>query len=81
MKPVLVPGVCRVCRCTDLTPCKITILVAAGRSKNDGFREEDGACSWIDYAHTLCSNLKCIAVVPMDEIAEIAEDLHALAPL
>jgi hypothetical protein len=51
--PGLHPGVCRVCGCTDTDPCELN---------------ETQACWWIDEAHTLCSNPRCVAVVPLSQI-------------
>ncbi len=55
-------GVCSVCKCTDLRPCLAQL--APG--------EPLVACSWIDFDHTLCSNFRCIAVIPLDELLELA---------
>lgn len=56
------PGKCRVCGCSQLKPCL--------------FRIADGepllSCTWIDFDHTLCSNFRCIAIVPLDELLEMA---------
>jgi len=52
-------GVCRICGCTESTPCAIEM----------GDEEETlGACWWIDARKTLCSNPKCLAVVPLEQI-------------
>lgn len=56
------PGKCRVCGCSSVKPCLFQI--AAG--------EPLIACSWIDFDHTLCSNFRCIAVIPLDELLELA---------
>lgn len=54
-----ISGVCRVCGCTDLAPCVI----------EEGMLQEGAwVCGWMDAAHTLCSNLDCIAVVPLSEL-------------
>lgn len=54
-------GVCRVCGCTDSTPCV----------------EENGmTCVWIDADHTLCDNLECLAQVPMSEILQLRPNLE-----
>jgi len=39
-------GVCRICGCTETTPC---------------IDKEGEACMWQDNSETLCSNPKCIA--------------------
>ena len=51
--PGLQPGVCRVCGCTDVSPCQLN---------------ETHGCWWIDEAHTLCSNPRCLAVIPLWQI-------------
>jgi hypothetical protein len=56
MDPIVVPGKCRVCGCTDETPC----------------RDDDGnPCAWVDVEHTLCDKLDCIAQVPMSELEKM----------
>lgn len=56
------PGVCRVCGCTDSTPCV----------------EENGmTCVWVDANHTLCDHLECIAQVPMSELEQMLSNLEA----
>ena len=54
-------GKCRVCGCTELRPCLAQI--APG--------EPMIACSWMDFDHTLCSNFRCVAAVPLDELLEL----------
>ncbi|MGH9746564.1 MAG: hypothetical protein ACRD59_10710 [Candidatus Acidiferrales bacterium] len=61
MTEILEAGRCRVCGCTDLNPC----LSQGG----DGRALE--ACSWMDADRTLCSNLRCIAVSPIDELIKL----------
>jgi len=34
--------------------------------------EYPAVCWWVDAAHTLCSNPRCIAVVPLAELERIA---------
>jgi len=55
MSAPLIPisGKCRVCGCTDAEACDL----------GDG-----DACWWVDAAHTLCSNPKCIAFVPLESM-------------
>lgn len=62
MTAVVEAGKCRVCGCTDINPC----LSDGG----DGKPLE--ACAWLDFDHTLCSNLRCVAVVPLAELLEMA---------
>jgi hypothetical protein len=68
MSEVKTCGVCRVCGCTDLAPC----IIARGSTVDlDGNPAAMAACSWLDPAHTLCSNLDCVAVIPMSELCAI----------
>jgi len=60
-------GRCRVCGCTDETPCCVAI-------------EEVGTapCWWIDARKTLCSNPECLAVVPLEQIErELQQEANA----
>jgi hypothetical protein len=52
---------CRVCGCTDLNPC-----LSPGGTGGPVTR-----CVWMDFDHTLCSNLRCIARVPLGELLEM----------
>jgi hypothetical protein len=54
---IVLRGVCRVCGCTETKPCHVY-------QGNDCW----GGCAWIDRDRTLCSNILCIARVPMDEL-------------
>jgi hypothetical protein len=54
---VVTPGTCRVCGCTETTPCHV--LIAPG---------EYVGCAWLDVERTLCSNPRCVAVVPLEEL-------------
>jgi len=58
---IAISGKCRVCGCTELHPCLAQI--APGQPLV--------ACSWIDFDHTLCSNLRCIARIPLHELLEM----------
>lgn len=58
---VLRPGVCRVCGCTETTPCTVPV--------DDG---ETGPCSWVDAAATLCTNPRCLAEFPLDVLLAMA---------
>lgn len=53
---ILEIGRCRVCGCTENTPCVI-----------DG----EFSCWWVDQQHTLCSNPRCVAAVPLGELTPI----------
>jgi hypothetical protein len=50
---------CRVCGCTPLNPC----LFAIG-----GPGEPLEPCAWLDSDHTLCTNPRCVATVPLREL-------------
>lgn len=52
---------CRVCGCTDVNPC-----VSGGGDGNPLTR-----CRWMDFDHSLCSNFRCIAVIPLDDLLEM----------
>lgn len=58
------PGKCRVCGCSELKPCLFQFRPG----------EPLMACSWIDAGRTLCSNLQCIAQVPLDELMELVSE-------
>jgi hypothetical protein len=53
-------GKCRVCGCSDLNPC-----VSRG-----GAGSPVDTCSWLDFDHTLCSNLRCVALTPLEVMLE-----------
>lgn len=52
-------GKCRVCGCTEVTPCRIA---------GEDYWEP---CSWVDVARTLCSNTRCVAEVPTAELVSM----------
>ena len=54
------PGVCRVCGCSELDPCVIPVLEGAARLRRRGLQ----TCSWFDAQRTLCTNPQCIALSP-----------------
>lgn len=62
---VYMSGTCRVCGCTDLSPC---IIPGDQLGLDPSIRSR---CAWLDGPRrTLCSNLRCIAVTPLDELIE-----------
>ena|SRR2546429_87487 len=61
---VYTPGICRVCGCTELSPCILSAADSAFGEDEPGILSR---CSWLDPARTLCSNLHCIAQVPLDQ--------------
>jgi hypothetical protein len=72
---VYVPGVCRICGCTELSPCIFEADFLEGNERPELLR-----CSWMDAGRTLCSNLHCVAQVPLDElVAMCAAQLRAAA--
>src|SRR2546430_96806 len=81
---VYIPGTCRVCGCTELSPCILAADEAAvGLHALTGAQINDepgilSQCSWVDRGHTLCSNLHCIAQVPLDELIELFAPPHAV---
>lgn len=54
--PALTPFKCRVCGCTADSPCVFG---------------DDDTCAWFDKDRTLCTNLDCIAQVPLGELEEM----------
>ena len=46
---LLTPGICRVCGCTEFSPC---VLVS-----------KETTCGWLDSEHTLCSNPECVGQI------------------
>ena len=57
----MINGVCRVCGCTDVLPCEVEV--------NDV--NPSGVCQWMDEAHTLCSNPRCVADVPLQILLDV----------
>jgi hypothetical protein len=49
----VVVGTCRICGCRDDQVCEL---------------ESGDACFWLDRENTLCSNPRCIALVPLAEL-------------
>jgi hypothetical protein len=70
----LTSGKCRVCGCTEERAC--IIQWGPGESL-----DTVKACWWIDAKKTLCSNPKCLAQIPLEDIErEILMDLGAPSP-
>lgn len=66
---VVEPEKCRICGCTELSPCVMEEFLDGGA---DGFPEPDRwTCTWMDFDHTLCSNVQCVAQIPMNELLEM----------
>lgn len=63
-------GVCRVCGCTETTPCNL------GKSNEAA---DWRSCGWADLAHTLCDNPACCARAGADGVAEIGKR-HGIEP-
>ena len=51
---------CRVCGCSELVPC--VMLDVRGRQTT---------CGWLDIDHSLCSNWRCIAMIPITELEKM----------
>jgi hypothetical protein len=45
-------GVCRICKCTHKTPCKVQTIPGSKATQ---------PCAWTDKTKTLCTNPKCVA--------------------
>lgn len=60
-------GTCQICGCTDVMPCAVEVNRV----------NPDGVCSWMDEAHTLCSNPMCVAEVPMQTLLDIVFPRYA----
>lgn len=65
-----ISGVCRVCGCTENSPCVLPL-------DPDDDPERPTTCAWMDEGRTLCSNLRCVAVTPLDELAEMLDVIEA----
>ena len=57
------PGKCRVCGCSELSPCLRQIAYGAPLAQ----------CHWINRERTLCSNVLCIAVTQLDDLLAMQE--------
>jgi hypothetical protein len=66
----MISGVCRICKCTAQTPCV---------SELEGWEGGTVICGWMDLAQTLCSNPRCIAVIPLDDLVDICFPRKAAA--
>ena len=58
---VIQPGKCRVCGCTETTPCIYL--------HND---EHLTPCGWMDAERTLCTNLHCVGATPLADLEAMA---------
>jgi hypothetical protein len=58
---VVEAGKCRVCGCTELNPCM----------SRGGDGEPIETCAWLDFDHTLCTNLRCVALTPLADLLEM----------
>lgn len=58
-----IPGRCRICGCTELAPCHWTEII----------RDEETpmVCAWLDFDRTICTNPRCVAVVPLTELERL----------
>lgn len=60
-KAVMIPlgmETCRICGCKDRNPCTWFETI-------DGV-DAERVCSWLDFDHTLCTNPRCVAMVPLE---------------
>lgn len=57
----LTPGTCRVCGCTETSPCRV-----------DGGGGKVMSCGWVDDARTLCTALSCVAEASAELPANVA---------
>ena len=55
-------GKCRVCGCTPEHPCAYPALVLPLAPPEFMF------CVWIDPEMTLCSNPRCVAMIPLEKL-------------
>ena len=63
-KPI--PGVCRVCGCTDMNPC---------------YHPDHGNCWWVDDEHTLCSHCADLCDDPSENICNDPQTVHCINDL
>jgi hypothetical protein len=63
--------VCQICGCTEQKPCQIT----EKNLKTGVVRKR--ACQWFDTNYTLCSNPRCIAQMPLEELEMMVEQAIA----
>jgi hypothetical protein len=90
----LASGRCRICGCTELSPCILLVVdgdftraipvsslsldyVALDRPLPH-FRALLG-CFWIDRGKTLCSNPRCVAHVPLDDLLRMGYGVEDLS--
>lgn len=66
---VIIPGVCRVCRCQEFTPC--TYLALAPGEHDNELVEVEVRCGWVDAGKTLCTNPRCVGLIRLPELLEI----------
>ena len=64
-QPIMdLPGVCRVCGCSELDPCVIPALEGGDRVR----RRRMQTCSWFDAQRTLCTNPQCVGQVSLADL-------------
>ena len=66
-----ISGVCRVCGCTDQAPCIFDTGVVIFPVNPEADLAAPPTCSWMDSGRTLCSNLRCVAAIPLAELVDI----------
>jgi hypothetical protein len=69
---VVIPGVCRVCGCTEDRPCTVHIVLP-NEDRSRPPIEFDEPCGWLDRGQTLCNNPTCVGRVPLGVLETILE--------
>jgi len=73
-------GTCRFCGCTERNPCILLLGVAgaieiavqitaeAAAEILEESQDQVTTCAWIDAGRTVCSNPRCVAQLPTEEL-------------
>jgi hypothetical protein len=67
-RAIAVPEKCRVCGCTEFAPCQLVVVGHDDQGQADPILQP---CGWVDFDHTLCSNLRCVAEIPLDVLMDM----------
>lgn len=59
MTQVVQPERCRVCGCTPMAACRISL------------GDETIPCRWYDFDHTLCTNPRCVGSIPLVDLEQM----------
>jgi hypothetical protein len=68
---VYVAGECRICGCTEVKPCRFLDPDYPEALDPEDILEDQApelTCYWVDACRTLCSNPRCLAVIPLETI-------------